>query len=290
MGDLARTHMFIFGKHLVGDWRSGVIYDQSLAYATDAGAPMRRLRAAPDLANGGKFTRYGELRLLCDVGVGLDGGPAEYSSQPVFVLSSTYPGVALNFNFTPNQYIAAASPPGAPASSQGLGPAAVSELEVWLDPAGFANPWSINASIVVTLSSGASWAFAVNLSGAADYGTAPVPFLAGSATFPPTVVSGVTYQIPNFSQSSGTGKSVTQFYVVLHSPAVDSDPQIVLQISNDGGRTWGGERATSLGKIGDYRRVVRWRRNGRSNNRAFRVICSAPVRVALIECDLDSHG
>ena len=74
MADLARCHMFAFGKHLVGDWRSGTIYEQSLAYTSDAGAAIRRLRAAPDLANGGKFTKYGELRLLADVGVGLDGG------------------------------------------------------------------------------------------------------------------------------------------------------------------------------------------------------------------------
>lgn len=72
--DLARCHMFVFGKHLVGDYRSGNIYVQSMDYATDAGNPIRRLRAAPDLANGGKWTFYGEFRLLMETGVGLDGG------------------------------------------------------------------------------------------------------------------------------------------------------------------------------------------------------------------------
>lgn len=76
MGDLGRCHMYVFGKHLVGDWRSGTIYEQSMQYKTDAGAAIRRLRASPDLANGGRFTTYGELRLLMDVGVGLD-GPVE---------------------------------------------------------------------------------------------------------------------------------------------------------------------------------------------------------------------
>jgi hypothetical protein len=143
--DLARTHMFVFGKHLVGDYRSGTIYEQSMDYATDAGHIIRCLRAAPDLANGGKWTFYGEFRLLAETGVGLDGGAV----------------------------------PG-------------------------------------------------------------------------------------------------------------SDPQAILQLSNDGGKTWGIERSRSMGKIGQYRTTMRWTPNGRSNNRAFRVIIAEPVRVVLIAADLDA--
>lgn len=67
------------------------------------------------------------------------------------------------------------------------------------------------------------------------------------------------------------------------------DPQIVLQLSDDGGRTWGIERPVSLGKKGDYKRIVQWRRLGLSRNRAFRVICSAPVHVALSSADLTAR-
>lgn len=70
--DLARCHCYAFGKHLVGDYRSGAIYEQSMDYYTDAGTPIRRVRAAPDLANGGKRMFYSELRLLMEAGVGLD--------------------------------------------------------------------------------------------------------------------------------------------------------------------------------------------------------------------------
>jgi hypothetical protein len=73
MGDLGRCHCYAWGKHLAGSWRSGEIYEQSMDYATDAGALIKRLRASPDLANGGRWTRYPELRILADVGVGLDG-------------------------------------------------------------------------------------------------------------------------------------------------------------------------------------------------------------------------
>jgi hypothetical protein len=66
-----------------------------------------------------------------------------------------------------------------------------------------------------------------------------------------------------------------------------SDPQIMLRVSNDGGFTWGNERPTSMGKMGEFFKLVRWRRLGRSNDRAFQVICSEPVFVALISADLD---
>lgn len=142
--DLARCHASAFGMHLVGDYRSGTIYSQSMDIYSDAGSPIRRLRSAPALAKGGLFSFYGEMRLLMDVGVGLDGGAT----------------------------------PG-------------------------------------------------------------------------------------------------------------SDPQMILQVSDDGGKTWSNERPVSMGKLGNFRRLVRWRRLGRSNNRCFRVICSEPVRVAIVSAELD---
>ncbi|MGH7058328.1 MAG: hypothetical protein ACREFZ_10750 [Acetobacteraceae bacterium] len=68
------------------------------------------------------------------------------------------------------------------------------------------------------------------------------------------------------------------------------DPQIVLQLSDDGGKTWGRERSASLGKIGEYRTLVCFPRLGRSRNRAFRSICSAPVLFAIFEADLDAEA
>jgi hypothetical protein len=68
--DLARTHCFCFSKHLVGDYASGNVYEQSMNYFTDAGNLIRRVRRAPDLANGGRYSFYSELRLLVQTGVG----------------------------------------------------------------------------------------------------------------------------------------------------------------------------------------------------------------------------
>ena len=60
------------------------------------------------------------------------------------------------------------------------------------------------------------------------------------------------------------------------------DPQVMMQISKDGGHTWGNERWKSLGALGAYKTLVRWSRIGRSYNMNFRFRISDPVKRAII--------
>lgn len=46
---LGRFHMFAFGKHLVGSYLDGSVYEQSLNFPSDAGNPIRWLRRFPHL-------------------------------------------------------------------------------------------------------------------------------------------------------------------------------------------------------------------------------------------------
>lgn len=61
-----------------------------------------------------------------------------------------------------------------------------------------------------------------------------------------------------------------------------SDPKAMLQWSTDGGYSWSNELWASIGKIGERRSRVKWRRLGRSRDRVFRVTITDPVRVAII--------
>lgn len=61
-----------------------------------------------------------------------------------------------------------------------------------------------------------------------------------------------------------------------------SDPKAMLQWSTDGGYSWSNELWASIGKIGERRARVKWRRLGRSRDRVFRVTITDPVRVAMI--------
>jgi hypothetical protein len=62
-----------------------------------------------------------------------------------------------------------------------------------------------------------------------------------------------------------------------------SDPQIMLSISRDGGRTWGNfEPWQSLGKQGDYQHRVRWKKLGQGRQLLFKVSISDPVPRTII--------
>lgn len=55
------------------------------------------------------------------------------------------------------------------------------------------------------------------------------------------------------------------------------DPQVMMRMSNDGGKTWGAEMMRSAGKIGEYKTRVRWNRLGAARRRVFEVSVSARV-------------
>jgi hypothetical protein len=53
-----------------------------------------------------------------------------------------------------------------------------------------------------------------------------------------------------------------------------TDPQIMMQYSDDGGNTWSNEKWVSVGKIGKYKTKVRWSRLGSARNRVFKIMYS----------------
>jgi hypothetical protein len=67
---LGCCHAYLFGKHLVGDYQSGHIYEMSSDYNDDAGAVIRRVRRAPDINREGRLTFYPKLELAMQVGAG----------------------------------------------------------------------------------------------------------------------------------------------------------------------------------------------------------------------------
>ena len=66
-----------------------------------------------------------------------------------------------------------------------------------------------------------------------------------------------------------------------------TNPQVILQISNDGGQTWGNEVPAQLGKIGQFFTRARWQRLGSSRDRVFRVYVTDPVAVMMLSARLD---
>ena len=68
------------------------------------------------------------------------------------------------------------------------------------------------------------------------------------------------------------------------------DPQVMLRLSNDGGKTWGAEMMRSAGKIGEYETRVRWNRLGSARRRVFEVSVSDPTPWRLTGAYLTVNG
>lgn len=66
------------------------------------------------------------------------------------------------------------------------------------------------------------------------------------------------------------------------------NPQVMLRLSNDGGRTWLSEEMRGAGKIGEYLTRVRWNRLGAARRRVFEVVVTDDVPWRLTGAYLES--
>jgi hypothetical protein len=72
--------------------------------------------------------------------------------------------------------------------------------------------------------------------------------------------------------------------------AGSDNPQVMLRLSNDGGKTWVTEQMRGAGKIGEYGRRVRWNRLGSARRRVFEVSVTDPIPWRLTGAYIESSG
>jgi hypothetical protein len=82
----ANNHVYFGGKHLVGDWENGKIYELAADYYYDNGAPITRRRRAPHISNDNKRLKFNSFELSAEVGVGLDGATSTQGYDPQVML------------------------------------------------------------------------------------------------------------------------------------------------------------------------------------------------------------
>jgi hypothetical protein len=68
------------------------------------------------------------------------------------------------------------------------------------------------------------------------------------------------------------------------------NPQAVLRWSDDGGHSWSNEHWSDIGKIGNTKTRVNWRRLGMARDRVYEVKITDPVKVVLLGVELDVDG
>ena len=86
---LAISHMFIFGKTLVGDRRSGKIYDMALSFYDDDGEELVSERIYTHIGDNDRRIRYNSLEISMETGVGTQTGQG---SDPLISLQLSKDG------------------------------------------------------------------------------------------------------------------------------------------------------------------------------------------------------
>ncbi len=66
----SQNHTFNFGKHLVGDWASGKVYNMNISLFDDAGNPIRRVRRARHASSDQSWVFHKTLQIYAETGVG----------------------------------------------------------------------------------------------------------------------------------------------------------------------------------------------------------------------------
>lgn len=74
----SRCHVYAFGKHLVGDWASGNVYQMAIprasaagwSFADDFGNPIRRVRRAPHVSTEQQWIFHHEMQVDVEAGLG----------------------------------------------------------------------------------------------------------------------------------------------------------------------------------------------------------------------------
>lgn len=84
---------------------------------------------------------------------------------------------------------------------------------------------------------------------------------------------------------------INQIYQVYEpvTTVQGANPQVMLRWSDDGGHTWSNEHWRSIGRIGNYKNRVIWRRLGMTTklrDRVYEVSGTDPVKIAIIGAEL----
>lgn len=80
-----QTHMFVFNKHLVGDYQNGNVYVQSLSNFTENGNIIRRMRTSQHLSQDLNYLHFSEFQIDMESGVGVQTG-ANQNTDPQVML------------------------------------------------------------------------------------------------------------------------------------------------------------------------------------------------------------
>lgn len=279
--DRSRCHCFAFGKHLVGDWATGNIYDMSINYLTDFGNPIRRIRRAPHISEEDQWIKHHSLQLAMESGLG---------PEPPFMASSqvSYPTSITLEDELGTLWLVTINDAGTLLITQLAGPG---EDGFGTNPGGFGGDgfggdegtFDSTANPIFLNSFNASWLLGVTIIG--NLTTIAVPF---QGSYP----SVIQLASPNnlFGLLVNSLGNIQTSLLIPNFALAPRGPIMSLRWSNDNGHTWSNYYDKDAGQAGEYRKRVMWRRLGRARDRVYEVSTADPFSARIIDAYLKASA
>lgn len=246
-------YVYAWGKHLLGDYRDGRIYEMSQDYLDDDGEPIASVRIADSLNDKNELNNVVIHKLQVDAETGMD-SINKYTDDPadadILQKQKVFVDVTANLTGTVTVTLGAANGSGSNFSG---------------------NTSDGAAGIAQILSAGIS-ANTFDISNVSQTGSL-VTFVDNNPTETVTIVDSANTS-PVLSYS---------YYVATFATAL-------LSWSTDGGHTWSNDYPASLGRVGEYNQRMIWRRLGSSRDRIFRLAISDPIKKVLIAAHVNADS
>jgi len=257
----SQNHLFSFNKHLVGDPKSGKIYQMSISLVDDDGQAIRRVRRAPHISKEQKWSFISQLQVYVESGL----GPIPPLPSP----PTTAQGIS--------QY-------------QVLQDSNLVDWDVYVDDNGILNSSNVGVLGAPTalflndqMLGSTSWQIGITIGGLL---TATLVAYDGSYPTSLTLAS-VPSSFP-FSLTVVNGLLTTSPGGVTPALPNVRGPIINLRWSVDGGHTWSNEYPADIGQAGQYRKRAMWRRLGRSRDRVFEISYADPAPLRIIDAYIEA--
>ena len=255
----SNCHTYAFGKHLVGGWDSGNIYQMAIPvsngaggwiFADDFGMPIQRLRRAPHISKEQEWQQHISLQVDIESGVGSNIPIVSQTIPTTIILAA--PNTSL-WSLTMNDNGTLQTTAGAIGIAQTL----------FMTDSSHTTSWQVVISNTGVLS------------------TNSVAFNAAYPLFTEMVSSTGTV---NYRLSVTLGGLLQSDYQGL----VTREPVISLRWSDDGGHTWSNQYDVSAGAIGKFKTRAIWRRLGRSRDRVYEIQTSDPIPWRVVDAYLNA--
>lgn len=250
----AGFHAFNFGIHLVGDPTTGAVYQQSTSIYSDFGNVIRRQRAAPHISKEQARIFFTELQLDLEVGV----GPTfQGAAPPTIVPMLDAAGALRNFQMGENGILQAPLNAGGDVST--------------------AIPLFLNDQANAT-----SWQVTINSQGA----IAPVLVATYIDSYPQAIPFVSVQGDQNWTlQLNNLGGGIATLQAIPLG-MVGRGPEVMLDWSNDGAKSWSDPRVLDCGQAGQTLTRVIARQLGSARDRVFRITMTDPVPWRIVDAYL----